>query len=146
MPRIPDRSHGSEAPVDWEDISRSVVQQPRLPEDRVSEEEIQLLKALEQARRPERRPLSGFVGCGCLGLVGAVSGIITLLFSALMLVGGSAGTFARQMVEGQVAGAGLSSAEIWGTLIAPSIILVLIGVPPFILGLREYRRIREKMA
>ena len=147
MSRIPGRSHSSEEPVDWEDISRSVVQQARLPEERISEEEIQLLEALDQVRRPEKRPLSGFVGCGCLGLVGAVSGVITLLLSILMLVGGDVGTFARKMVEGQIAaGTGLGSAEIWGTLIAPSIILIIIGIPPFILGLREYRRIREGMA
>lgn len=148
MAKRPDRPSGPEEPAEWEDISRSVILQPRLPEDRPSAEEVEWAEIIKELRpgRAEGAQRE-WIGCGCLGAVGAIGGLITLLLSILMLSGGSAGTFARRLVEGHVfEGPTLSSGEIWATLIAPSLVLIVIGVPLAILGIRQWRSQRRSSA
>jgi hypothetical protein len=143
MTTRPGRSPGPEEPIEWEDISRSVILQPRLPED-TPDESAQHTESLREIRRNRLERLqTSWIGCGCLAAIGLFGGTITLLLSILMLAGGRAGTFARQLVEGRVFdGPVLSSSEIWGTLVAPSLVLIVIGIPLTVLGVREWRGLR----
>ncbi|MBN1484164.1 MAG: hypothetical protein JXA37_05530 [Chloroflexia bacterium] len=127
------RSSDPEQIFDWENISRSAITPSSISEAQTSEEQVRWLESLQ---RSAPKQTSGLFGCGCLSLIGLISGVITLLLSILMLAGGKAGSFVRELIQAP----DLSRAEIWGTLVAPSVVLIMIGLPFTIWGVREWHQ------
>jgi len=142
MPTRPGRPSGPEEPIEWEDVSRTIILQPRLPEERTAEQEHQA-EALRQALPAPARGATAVLelfGCGCLSAVGVFSGLVTLVLGILILAGGKSGHTARELVQGRLfEGPPLSSGEIWGILIAPSLVLIVVGIPVIYLALRRWR-------
>ncbi len=139
MSTSPGRNRADRSP---EETAPSGILQPRRPEER-ADGSARWTQELCERGRTRQEPVTGWIGCGCLAAVGLLGGIITLLLSILALIGGEAGAFARRLIEGEeVVGPGMSSGEIWGRLIAPSLVLIAIGIPLVIQGVREWRRQR----
>ncbi|MGC8875419.1 MAG: hypothetical protein ACP5SI_13355 [Chloroflexia bacterium] len=134
-----DRRTRHEEPIEWEDISRSVILQPRLPQDRPSPERMAEVRELA---RPGRIELTSEVyGCGCLMAVAVLAASITLILSFLILAGGPAGAFARGLVQGRLfQGPALSREEVWKMLIAPSLVWIALGIPVILLAVRRWKR------
>lgn len=130
---------GHEEPIEWEDISRSVILQPRLPQERPSPE--RALELREIARPGKVELTSEIYGCGCLMVVAVLGALVTLTLSALILAGGPAGAFARGVVQGRLfQGPSLSRQDVWKMLIAPSLVWLALGIPVILLAVRRWQR------
>ncbi|GEM_PF-2942776 len=139
MPPQQRRTIAPEEPIEWEDISRSVILQPRLPQSRPSPEQAAELREVERAGGTQLT--SEVYGCGCLMAVAMLGALVTLVLAALILAGGPAGAFARGLIEGRLfEGPALSHAEVWKTLILPSLVWIVLGAPVIFLAIRRWQQ------
>jgi len=140
MPKRPGWPGRPEEPIEWEDISRPIILQPRLPDDRTPDQ----LRAEESARQlAPRAHTAGTVeplGCGILAGIAVFCAVFTLTFSVLVLLGGKGGEAARRLIQGPLfAGPPLTPGEVWSTLVAPSLVLLAVGIPTVVLSIRRWR-------